>query len=263
MFFILSKTLGLLLEPLIIPYLFLAVGLFARWRRWRWIMRLAILIAIILPLGCGFLPVSSLPLQFLENRIARGDIGQRHIDGIIVLGGFTGNGIVAQSRDHYTLGSAAERFTAAMTLARAHPNTPILFSGFPGESIQRGWRESDNIRDLVNQLGGLSQTVHYEENSRNTYEEAVNSRQFLAAQPGTNWILITSANHMPRAIGSFAAAGWMGVIPYPVDFQTPKTGYADLWDVDQGVSLMRQALHEYAGLLVYYLSGRSATLLPK
>ena len=35
------------------------------------------------------------------------DIGQRHIDGIIVLGGFTGNGIVAQSRDHYTLGGAA------------------------------------------------------------------------------------------------------------------------------------------------------------
>ena len=119
MFFILSKTLGLLLEPLIIPYLFLAVGLFARWRRWRWIMRLAILTAIALPLGYGFLPVSSLPLQFLENRIARGDIGQRHIDGIIVLGGFTGNGIVAQSRDHYTLGGAAKRFTTAMTLARA------------------------------------------------------------------------------------------------------------------------------------------------
>jgi uncharacterized SAM-binding protein YcdF (DUF218 family) len=54
----------------------------------------------------------------------------------------------------------------------------------------------------------------------------VNSRQILAAEPGTNWILITSANHMPRAIGSFAAAGWSGVIPYPVDFQTPKTGYA-------------------------------------
>jgi hypothetical protein len=52
------------------------------------------------------------------------------------------------------------------------------------------------------------------------------------------------------------------VIPYPVDFQTPKTGYTDLWSIGQGVSLVRQALHEYAGLLVYYLSGRSAALLP-
>jgi uncharacterized SAM-binding protein YcdF (DUF218 family) len=262
MFIILSKAFGLLLEPLIIPYLFLAVGLFARWRRWRWMTRLAFFTAIALPLGCGFLPISSLPLQFLENRITRGDIGQRHFDGIIVLGGFTDNGIVAQSRHHYTLGGAAERFTAAMTLVRAHPDTPILFSGFSGGLPQRGWRESDNIRDLIKQLGGLNRTILYEENSRDTYESAVNSRQILAAVPGTNWILITSANHMPRAIGSFAAAGWSGMIPYPVDFQTPKTGYADLWDINQGIVLVRQALNEYAGLLFYYLSGRSATLLP-
>jgi hypothetical protein len=52
------------------------------------------------------------------------------------------------------------------------------------------------------------------------------------------------------------------VIPYPVDLQTPKTGYTDLWNIDQGVLLMRQALHEYVGLLVYYLSRRSAALLP-
>jgi uncharacterized SAM-binding protein YcdF (DUF218 family) len=90
----------------------------------------------------------------------------------------------------------------------------------------------------------------------------MNSRQILAAEPGTNWILITSANHMPRAIGSFAAAGWSGIIPYPVDFQTPKTGYTNLWDISKGTSLMRRGLHEYAGLLVYYLSGRSAALLP-
>ena len=125
--------------------------------------------------------------------------------------------------------------------------------------IQRGWRKSDNIRDLVNQLGGLSRTILYEENSRKTYENAVDSRQILAAETSTNWILITSAHHIPRAIGSFAAADWSGVIPYPVDFQPPKTGYTDLWNIDQGVLLMRQALHEYVGLLV---SGRSAALLP-
>ena len=262
MFFILSKTLGLLLEPLVIPYVFLLIALFASWRRWRWVKRLALITAFMLPLTYGFLPVSSLPMQFLENRIARGDIGQRHIDGIIVLGGFTGDGIVAESRDHYTLGGAAERFTAAMTLARTFPKTPILFSGFSGQLVPDGWRESDNIRDLVKQLGGLNTTILYEENSRNTYENAVNSRQIMAAEPGTNWILVTSANHMPRAIGSFTAAGWSGIIPYPVDFQTPQQGYAKIWDMKTGVVLMRHSLHEYAGLLVYYLSGRSATLLP-
>ena len=262
MFFILSKTLGLLLEPLIIPYLFLAIGVIARWRRWRWIMRFSFTTAIALPISFGILPLSSLPLQFLEGRIPHGEIGKKHIDGIIVLGGFTGNGLVAESHNQYGLNASAERFTAAMVLARQLPQTPILFSGFSGELIQRGWRESDNIRDLIHKLGGLNTTVLYEENSRNTYENAVNSRQVFAAEPGMNWILITSANHMPRAVGSFAAAGWTGIIPYPVDYQTPKTGHTSLWSMGAGISLLRQSLHEYAGLLVYYLTGRSTNLLP-
>ena len=262
MFFILSKTIGLLLEPLIIPYLFLAIGIIARWRQWRWTMRLSLTTAIALPLVYGILPVSSLPLQFLEGRIPRGEINEKHIDGIIVLGGFTGNGVVAESHNQYGLNGSAERFTAAMALAQRLPKTPILFSGFSDELIQSGWRESDNIRDLINQLGGLNTTVLYEENSRNTYENAVNSRQVFAAEPGTNWILITSANHMPRAVGSFAAAGWSGIIPYPVDYQSPKTGYINSWNIGKGVEIMRRSLHEYAGLLIYYLTGRSTALLP-
>jgi len=262
MYFILSKTLGLLLEPLIIPYVFLISGVFAHWRRWRWIKRFSFTIAIVLPLFYGFMPLSSLPLQFLESRITRGEIGAKQIDGIIVLGGFTGNGVVAESHNQYGLSSSAERFTAAMVLARQFPQTPILFSGFSGELIQRGWRESDNIRNLIHQLGGLRTTVLYEETSRNTYENAVNSMRVFAAEPGTNWILITSANHMPRAVGSFAAAGWTGIIPYPVDYQTPKTGHVGWWSMESGISLLRQSLHEYAGLLVYYLTGRSTSLLP-
>ena len=53
MLFILSKTLSLLLEPLVFPYLFLAVGVIARWRRWRWIMRFSFTAAIALPLVFG------------------------------------------------------------------------------------------------------------------------------------------------------------------------------------------------------------------
>ena len=263
MFFILSKTLSFLLEPLIIPYLFFAVGIIAQWWWSRWIMRISFICAITLPLFYGFLPLSSLPLQFLESRIARGEIGQKHIDGIIVLGGFTGDGVIAKSHNQYGLGGSAERFTAVMALTHELPQTPVLFSGFSGALVPRGWRESDNIRDLVQQIGGLNTTVFYEENSRNTYENAVNSRQIFVAEPGTNWILVTSANHMPRALGSFAAAGWTGIIPYPVDYQTPKTGYTSLWDIGGGVSIVRQSLHEYVGLLVYYLSGRSTALLPK
>ena len=88
MFLILSKTLTLFLEPLVIPYLFFAVGIIARWRRRRWIMRISFIFAITLPLIYGILPLSSLPLQFLEGHVTRGEIGQKNIDGIIVLGAY-------------------------------------------------------------------------------------------------------------------------------------------------------------------------------
>ena len=100
----------------------------------------------------------------------------------------------------------------------------------------------DNIRDLIHKLGGLNTTVLYEENSRNTYENAVNSRQ-VSPLSQARIDLITSANHMPRAVGSFAAAGWTGIIPYPVDYQTPKPDTSS-WNM-AGISIFRQSLHEY------------------
>ena len=261
MFFVLSKTLGLLVEPLVIPYILLALAMLARWSRRRRIAFWLGAVGFLLPVSYCFLPLSTLPLQFLENRIPRGDINSPHIDGIIVLGGFTGNSMVAESRQTYGLSSSAERFTAALALAHDRPSLPIVFSGFSGKLIPDGWSEADQIRDLVARLGGLGRTVLYEEQSRNTYENAVNSREVLAASAGSRWILVTSASHMPRAIGSFTAAGWTGLIPYPVDYQTMPTGADGLWGV-RGISRMRNALHEYAGLLVYYLTGRSHKLLP-
>ena len=85
MFFVLSKTLGLLLEPLIIPYLCLICAVLAFWRRRRLLGRFFVLTAILLPLLYGVIPLSSQPLQFIENHIKPADLAERQIDGIIVL----------------------------------------------------------------------------------------------------------------------------------------------------------------------------------
>ncbi len=260
MFFVLSKTLGMILEPLFLPYLCLSLALLAGWRRRRVLMRTLVGTAICLPLLYGFLPLSSLPLQILENRIPCGDLSAQKIDGIIVLGGFTGHPMVAESRNSYGLLHSAERFTAALELARNFPDAAVLFSGFSGRLVHDGWSEADHIRDLVGRIGGMG-PVRYEEESRNTYENAVNSQKVLEPGPGTKWILVTSACHMPRAVGCFTAAGWTGIIPYPVDYQTPKSGSLDWWSL-AGIPHLRSALHEYAGLIVYYLTGRSSALLP-
>jgi uncharacterized SAM-binding protein YcdF (DUF218 family) len=262
MFFILSKTLSLLLEPLVIPYVVLALALIAKWRRRRRSSRILVGIAIILPVLYGVIPLSSLPLQILENRINPATITERQIDGIIVLGGFTGDGVVAESRNQPTLGSAAERFTSALQWHRIFPEKPLIFSGFSGRLIHKGKTEAEIAQQLLDDLGVDRTHILFEDSSRNSFENAVNSHILMAPTPASHWLLITSAAHMPRAIGSFRAAGWAGILGYPVDYQTPVSGSSELWNMSRGTAMLRIALHEYGGLLIYWLTGRSAALWP-
>ena len=66
---------------------------------------------------------------------------------------------------------------------------------------------------------------------------------------------------MPRAVGAFEAAGWKNIMPYPVDFRTAPGG-TDAFDLQDGINNVRNWLHEYIGLAVYWLTGRSTTLFP-
>ena len=58
-----------------------------------------------------------------------------------------------------------------------------------------------------------------EDKSRNTVENALFARQIAMPKPGDRWLLVTSAYHMPRAIGVFRHAGFP-VEAYPVDWRT-------------------------------------------
>mgnify|MGYP005736343363 FL=1 len=201
-------------------------------------------------------------MRFLENHIKPADLTDRQINGIIVLGGFTGDGVVAESRGQANLGPAAERFTAALQWHQKFPTKPLVFSGFSGRLVPDGASEADIVKQLLDDLMIDQTNILFENKSRNTYENSLYSYDLMAPAPGSHWILITSAAHMPRAIGSFRAVGWSGILGYPVDYQTPETGYSRYWDIGHGTGLIGRALHEYAGLLVYWLSGRSTAFLP-
>ena len=85
----------------------------------------------------------------------------------------------------------------------------------------------------------------------------------ITAQPGDRWLLITSAIHMPRAMGVFRHIG-LPVDAYPVDWRT--TGPQDLWSIPGsfagGLSRFDAAVHEWVGLFAYWIMGRSSELFP-
>jgi len=207
----------------------------------------------------GFLDIPALPLDHwvlapLENRFPVPEAPAR-VDGIILLGGAV-NANMADGQP--ILISARERMTEFLVLARRYPNARLLFTGGSG-SIWLGAPSEAAVAQQFSAQQGLDvKRVSIEGASRSTWENALFSRNLVQPCAGETWILITSASHMPRAVGVFRRLGWK-VLPWPVDYKTDNVRTIDL---APHLALLDTALHEWAGLLDYRLMGHTDTLLP-
>ena len=76
------------------------------------------------------------------------------------------------------------------------------------------------------------------------------------------WLLVTSAQHMPRAVGVSRKIGWP-VIPYPVDYRSVKDEpLRDGLDVAGNLVRLGDTMKEWIGLAAYYALDRSDELFP-
>ncbi|RUT83307.1 YdcF family protein, partial [Mesorhizobium sp. M7A.T.Ca.US.000.02.1.1] len=96
-----------------------------------------------------------------------------------------------------------------------------------------------------------------ENKSRNTYENAVFTKELVTPKPGETWLLVTSAFHMPRAKALFDKAGF-ATVPWPVDYRTSGKEGIGLFRDNPADSLQAttMAIREWIGLFAYWLSGR-------
>jgi uncharacterized SAM-binding protein YcdF (DUF218 family) len=262
LFFVLSKTLGVALLPinlvveLGILSLVLVATRFARLGR-----RLAVTTLVLLALA-AFSPLGSFLLYPLESRFPPWDASRGAPDGIIVLGGSVDTDLSAA---HHTpvVARAADRMLATAELARRYPNARIVFTGGNANLISSDAKEADYSAPILENLGIAKDRLLMENNSRNTYENAVFTKQLVAPKPGERWLLVTSAFHMPRSVGLFRKAGFE-VEPYPVDWRMG--GREDLFRfTNMGADgLMRTdvAMREWIGLVAYRMMGRTGELLP-
>ena len=260
MFFFLSKTIGAMLLPtnfLIGIGLLGALLLATRWAR---LGRQLMVAAVVLLAICGFSPLGNWLLYPLESRFPPWDPAQGAPDGIIVLGGSIDADISA-AHGVAVVRNAADRILAAAALAHRYPNARVIFSGGSANLISNDAREADYAGALLESLGVPKARLMMERRSRNTRENAEFSKAMAAPKGGERWLLVTSAYHMPRAIGLFRKAGFV-VEPYPVDWRV--SGHDNLFNVDAHDGLLRTdiALREWLGLLAYRVSGSIDELLP-
>jgi uncharacterized SAM-binding protein YcdF (DUF218 family) len=262
MFFVLSKTASFLLLP---SNLLLALGLIGlvliatRWRRLgKWLTG----ISLVLLLVVGFLPVGALLQHALESRFPPWDPSRGAPDGIVVLGGAL-DGVMSRERGVPALGGNAERITVIGKLARDYPDARIVYSGGDASLLGDGAAEADFLYPLLDSFGVPRSRVILESRSRNTAENAAFTKQLVKPKPGERWLLVTSAQHMPRAIGCFRAVGFP-VEAYPVDWQTrTELRFAISRTFAGGLARADDAVHEWLGLFVYWLTGRTGALLPE
>jgi uncharacterized SAM-binding protein YcdF (DUF218 family) len=262
MFFVVSKVLEFFFAPshfVIFCALMGAALCFTRYRRFG--AALALVSAILLTV-MGFGPFGSFLIGPLEARFPElGDNIEAPV-GIIVLGGSVDEELSAE-RGHVVFTEAAQRLTAPIALKRRFPNARLVFTGGSGRLTGSGATEAEAVRAFWRSVGLDQGDVLYEDRSRNTIENAEFTKALVQPKPGQRWLLVTSASHMPRSIGIFRKAGFP-VIAYPVDFHT--TG--DIWrprvphSTSRGILLTDLAAHEWIGLVINRLTGKSAELLP-
>ncbi len=261
MFFILSKVLWFLTDPGNLVLILLTIGTVLLWTPWRRGGRRLVLLSTLAFILLAVFPVGAIMLQTLENRIPAPTQLPERVGGVIVLGGMVDQ-FVSRARGQASMGGAVERLTEFAALARRYPDAKLIFTGGSGNLLNQQDKEADYVEPFLHSLGMDTANVVFESESRNTYENAVLSKRLVSIAPDEPWILVTSAFHMPRALGVFRQAGWP-VIPYPVDYGT--TGTMELeptFNLLGGVGNGSVALHEWLGLTFYYLTGRTNTLYP-
>jgi uncharacterized SAM-binding protein YcdF (DUF218 family) len=260
MLFVVFKLVSVVLDPGTFLVLLGLAGCLA-WRLRRSVRRLLIGLSIggltviaILPLGQWLLlpleqrfPLLSHPPETVAGIILLGSAQELDISEAVGVPSFNGN---------------METITTFMALARRYPQATLAFSGGSGTIAGHHLSEADVTRGLFEQLG-FDRAVIYESTSRDTYENAVLLKKIVQPASGSTWLLVTAANHMPRSVGCFRAAGWP-VLAWPAAFKAVASLPVQFHEMGLSyhVGDLVTALHEWQGLLVYWLMGRTDRLFP-
>lgn len=200
--------------------------------------------------------IKKLILAYQPEKYTMGE-GEKYSAGI-VLGGFAGMNKTDQKK---YFNESADRFLqTALLYKEGHIKKIIIAAGDASILNKKDFREADYAKEEFMHLGIPAEDIFIDRNSRNTAENAANSKKIVdslgLAGP---YLLITSAMHMPRAEKTFTKAG-LKIKPYPCAYSTtPFEQFAIDDYILPSVEALRNwntYLKEVVGMLAYKLLGR-------
>jgi uncharacterized SAM-binding protein YcdF (DUF218 family) len=177
-------------------------------------------------------------------------------DVAILLGGMMRG---QNQQNNPDLTDAADRAVEAFRLYRNGRVKHILITGGNLPWSQDSVPEAQRIAALLREWGIPDQAIITENKSRNTWENAANSKLIWNKHGFKSGLLVTSATHMPRALAVFRRAG-INVAPAATDFRAQpylEGGILALLPDAQALDNSTVAIKEWIGLLVYRMRGWS------
>ena len=201
MFFMLKKAFGNLLLPLPFLLLLMAVGILLLWfSRWQKSGKIFISVSWLMLLLISLQPVADRLLLPVESHYPTWN-GTEKVDYIVVLGGgYTYNPAWAPSSN--LLNNSLPRVTEGVRQWQRYPDATLVFTG-----AAAGQNPKSNAwvaAQVAESLGVPSSHIRLLDQPKDTAQEAQAVSTLIGHHP---FLLVTSANHMPRAMRFFNQAG--------------------------------------------------------
>ncbi len=262
LFFISSKILWLIISPenLIVIALFATFILFLSKKlrlakKFFYVTSSTIFIIALFPIGSWL-------IYPLETQFPAHPNLPEKIDGIILLGG-SFNTSSSQAWGKVQTNNFADRIHSFIALKYKYPNAKAIFTGGIASVNSTYPTEAFFAQKLFNDMGLEDEQILYESKARNSYENIIYAKRLALPKQGENWIVVSSAFHLPRTVGIFCQQNWP-IIPYPADFHSnPDSMFMPELNLSDNLNLLNYAIHEWIGLIAYHLTGKTTEWLPQ
>ena len=253
MFFILSKLLYFLIQPLNWIIGLLIFSVFSKKQKWKNRTRNLAIILLLFFTNPFFL---NLVTKAWETDVyAISSLNQTYDIGI-VLGGYSNFSL--QPRERYHFSGSANRLTQALELYKTGKIKKLLLTGGTGSLWGKPPGEANEIKLFLLKMGVPDSDIIIEPLSRNTRENALYTKGILdATYPDASCLLITSATHMRRSKGCFRKVG-IHFTPFSTDIIGEEFRFIPsslITPTTDGFSRWGLIIKEWIGYIVYWMVG--------
>ena len=238
--FLVKKFITFFIEPFGFFVLLFFIGFLFLFRDKRLLAKVFFSLSITTLLLFSYEPFSNFLVLKLENKYQKYDYSQS-IKYINVLG--AGNSDDMTTPISSRLESAGiKRALEGIIIHLKTPDSKLIFTGYKKVGTLSA---AQAYKDLALALGVDEKNIIISDKPKDTQEEALFTKKLLGNE---NFILVTSAMHLPRSMKIFQKAE-LNPIPAPTDFLKKKSiRYLSPPDL-KALEISTAAVHEYIGIL--------------